>query len=85
MSDNLTWDNSRAIAEIINKKHPNTDVLSLTDKGLLGMMANADILNKLPEIDADEREPCLFSIKCALSRVIENDEDYNAHQGDAWV
>jgi len=82
---NLTWDSARAIAEIIIDKYPNTDVLSLTDKGLLGMMADTGILSKLPEIDADEREDCLFSVKCALSRVIENDEDYNGHQNDALV
>jgi len=83
--NNLTWDSSRVIAEIINSKYPNTDVLSLTDKGLLGMMANAGILSKLPEIHADERKDCLFGVKCALSRVIEKDEDYNAHQNDALV
>ena len=83
--NNLTWDSSRAIAEIINKKYPGTDVLSLTDKGLLSMMADAGILNKLPKIDADERKDCLFGVKCALSRAIENDDDYNAHQNDAFV
>ena len=83
--NNLTWDSSHAIAEIINGRYPNTDVLSLTDEELLGMMARTGILNSLPEIDAGERGNCLFSIKYALSRVIENSGDYSAHQNDAWV
>jgi len=84
MSD-MTWDSSRAIAVIINDKFSNTDVLSLDDEELLGMMKKAGLLDKLPEIGKDEREDCLFDIKCALSRIIEGDEDYDAHQGDAWV
>ena len=81
--ENLTWDSSRGIALIINDKFPFTDVLSLSDTKLLKMMKEAEILDKLPEIDLDEREDSLFMIKCALARVIEGDEDYNAHQHDA--
>ena len=82
---NLTWDSSRAIAVIINEIFPDTDVLSLTDADLLRMMKDAALLDKLPEIDKDEREDCLFDIKCALSRIIEDDENYDARRGDAWV
>ena len=82
---NLTWDSSRAIAVVVNDKFPDTDVLSLADDELLGMIKDARLLDKLPEIGEDEREDCLFDIKCALSRIIEDDEDYDARQGDAWV
>jgi len=81
--DVLTWDSSRAIAIIINENFPDTDVLSLDDKKLLGMIENAGIMDALPDIDEDEREDCLFMIKTALSRIIEDDEDYDAHQSDA--
>ena len=47
------------------------------------MMREAGILQTLPEIDEGERKDRLFALKCALSRVIEGDEDYNAHQHDA--
>jgi len=84
MNDNLTWDDSREIAERLNEKYPRTDVLSLSDETLLDMMKEIGILAGLPELNADEREDHLFLIKCALSREIEGDWDYNAHQGDAW-
>ena len=83
--DTLTWDDLRKIAKILNEKFPRTDVLSLSDAKLLDMMNEADILRKLPEIDGNERKDRLFALKCALSRVIEGDEDYNAHQHDALV
>ena len=73
--ENLTWDSSRAIAVIINEKFPDTDVLSLCDDELLGMIKDAGLLDRLPEIDEDEQEDCLFMIKCALSIVIEDDEE----------
>ena len=73
--ENLTWDSSRAIAVIINENFPNTDVLSLTDTELLEKMKDAGLLDKLPEIDEKEREDCLFMIKCALSRLTEDDEE----------
>ena len=81
--DTLTWDDTRKIAVILNTQFPRTDVLSLTDAKLLDMMREAGIL--LPEIGEDTRKDCLFAIKCALSRVIEGDEDYDAHQGDAYI
>ena len=83
--DNLTWDSSREIAVLINGKFPNTDVLSLSDAKLLDMMKNVGVMDKLPEISKEERADCLFLIKTALARVIENDGDYNARQGDAWM
>ena len=83
--DTPAWDDLRTIAEILNEKFPRTDVLSLTDAKLLGMMEEAGILEKLPEIDKDERKDRLFALKCALSRVIEGDGDYDARQHDALV
>jgi Fe-S-cluster formation regulator IscX/YfhJ len=83
--NNLTWDDCRPIAIILNKKFPRTDVLSLNDTKLLDMMREASILDKLPEISDDKRKDFLFAIKCSLSRIIEGDEDYNAHQKDAFV
>ena len=79
----LNWDSSRAIALILNKKFPNTDVLGLDDDNLLGMMKEAGILAGLPEIDDREREDCLLSIKVALARIIENDEGYIVRSNDA--
>ena len=81
----LSWDDIREIAIILNDKYPRTDVLSLSDAKLLDMMREAGILDNLPEIDGKEQKDRLFVIKCALSRVIEGDEDYDAHQHDAWV
>ena len=83
--DNITWGNPRVIAAILNDKFPNTDVLSLDDAKLLGMMKEAGVLDKLPEIGKEERTDYLFWIKTALARIIENDGDYNARQGDAWI
>ena len=83
--EELTWDSSRAIASMLNEIYPNTDVLSLSDEKLLGMIEESGILDALPEIDEDEREDCLFLIKTALSRIIEDDEVYDARQGDALV
>ena len=77
------WDDLRKMAVILNTKFPRTDVLSLTDKKLLDMMREAGILQTLPVIDESERKDRLFALKCALSRVIEGDEDYDAHQHDA--
>ena len=81
----LTWDSSRAIAIAIDKKYPNTDVLSLSDRKLMEMLAALEEFKALPPIPDDEKSDILFSIKVALARVIEKDEDYNAHQGDAYV
>ena len=83
--NNLTWDSSRAIAFALNKKYPRTDVLSLRDDKLIEMVRSIEEFSDLPEIEGKERSDCLFSIKCALSRVIENDEDYNTHQNDPLV
>ena len=77
------WDTLRKMAKILNAKFPRTDVLSLTDAKLLEMMSEAGILQTLPVIDESERKDRLFALKCALSRVIEGDEDYDAHQHDA--
>ena len=77
------WDDLRKIAKILNAKFPRTDVLSLTDAKLLEMMSEAGILQTLPEIIESEKKDRLFALKCALSRVIEGDEDYDAHQHDA--
>ena len=82
-ADKLTWDDVRSIAVILNEKYPRTDVLSLTDAKLLDMMREAAPLDKLPEISEDKRKDYLFAIKCALSREIEGDWDYNARQGEA--
>ena len=77
------WDDLRKMAITLNAKFPRTDVLSLTDAKLLEMMREAGILQTLPEIDEDERKDRLFALKCSLSRVIEGDEGYDAHQHDA--
>jgi tetratricopeptide (TPR) repeat protein len=80
------WDNSREIAALLNEKFPRTDVLSLTDDALLAMMDKIGLLDDLPEIeDAQEKADALFAIKCALTRAIEGDGDYDARQGDAHV
>jgi hypothetical protein len=81
----ITWDSSRAIAIIINEKFPDIDVLSLSDAKLMGMLKKAGVTDLLPEIPRGEKEDILFCIKCALARIIEDDEDYNAHQNDALV
>ena len=82
----IAWDNPHKIAVLLDAYFPLTDVLSLDDAKLLDMMKEAGILDKLPEIDNDSRRGiCLHAVKCSLLRVIEDDEDYDAHQGDAWV
>jgi Fe-S-cluster formation regulator IscX/YfhJ len=84
--DSLTWDDSREIAGILNEKHSRIDVLSLTDAELLEMMKEAGVLDKLPEIeDKREKSDALFCVKCAINRTVEDDGDYDARQGDAYV
>ena len=85
MEKSLTWKDTREIAVIINEKYPQTDVLSLSDKKLMEIIGSIESLITMPDIPEDKKEDYLFVIKCALSRVIEGDEDYNTHQGDAWV
>jgi Fe-S-cluster formation regulator IscX/YfhJ len=84
--DSLTWDDSHEIAAILNEIFPRIDVLSLTDAKLLDMLKEAGILDKLPEVeDEQKKEDVLFTVKVALTRGIEDDSDYDARQGDAWV
>jgi Fe-S-cluster formation regulator IscX/YfhJ len=84
--ETLTWDDSREIADILNEKFSRIDVLSLTDAKLLEMLSEAGVLDKLPEIvDKQEKADALFCVKVALTRVVEDDSDYDARQGDAYV
>ena len=82
---NITWDSSRAIAEIINDKYPDTDVLSLRDDTLTEMVRSIEEFAALPEIEGQERSDCLFCIKVALSRIIEGDEDYDTRPSDDYL
>jgi Fe-S-cluster formation regulator IscX/YfhJ len=84
--NNLTWDDSREIAAMLNKKFPRIDVLSLTDAKLIEMMKEAGVWDKLPEIEErQEKADALFCVKVAVSRGVEDDSDYDARQNDAYV
>ena len=63
MQCDLTWDDTRKIAIVLDDKYPRTDVLSLNDTKLLDMMKDAGILNRLPGIDEEKRKDYLFAIK----------------------
>ena len=63
----LTWDDAREIAKIFCEEYPSTDVLSLTDAGLLVKMDTAGMLEALPEISESEKKERLPAIKSALS------------------
>ena len=66
----LKWENTNAIAILLDDKFPHADVPSLSGEKLLDMMREADILRKLPEIDEDERKDRLSAIKSALLQYI---------------
>lgn len=84
MGENITWCSFKAIAELVNAKHPHIDVLSISDEALENMVLGIEGLNELPPL-TDNKGETLFLLKCALARLIEGDEDYDAHQGDAYV
>ncbi|MGN0905405.1 MAG: Fe-S cluster assembly protein IscX [Alphaproteobacteria bacterium] len=84
MTDNITWHSFNDLAAALQEKHPDEDLLSLTDERLAEMLTGLDLAAHLPPLPENRRD-ILFAVKIAWSRQMEGDEAYNAHEDDAYV
>lgn len=81
----LTWHSFQDIAEALQDKYPETDLLTLDDEKLSSMLVSLPITRHFPPFPTQESKDIFFAVKVAWARLIEGDADYDAHEDDAYV
>lgn len=82
MENNHGWINVRFFAEELDKKYPQTDLISLSDENLKQMLISLDAAKGMPALPEDDA--FFFAVKSAWS-VVQHGVDDSGEVPDAYI
>lgn len=82
MDGNRDWDDVRFWAARLEEKYPRTDLISLSDEELYGMLLSLEEARKMPALPQDD--VYFLAVKSAWS-VVQNGVDDSGDAPDAYI